>query len=62
MITNIYAHRQKTSGWQWQSFARDLRQRNWKSPHWLKQLRQRIWFKYEERCWCINALVAFILD
>ena len=51
MISEIYACRQDMTEWQWQSLTRDLRQRNWKSPHWLEQLRQRIWFKYEKRRW-----------
>ena len=51
MISKTYARRQDMTEWQWQSLTRDLRQRNWKSPHWLEQLRQRIWFKFEERRW-----------
>ena len=51
MISKTYARRQEMTEWQWQSLTRDLRQRNWKSPHWLEQLRQRIWFKFEERRW-----------
>ena len=51
MISKIYAPRCDMTEWQWKSLVRDLRQRNWKSPHWLEQLRQKIFFKYEKRRW-----------
>ena len=50
-ISVIYAPRCDMTEWQWQRLARDFSQRNWKSPHWLEQLRQKIWFKYEKRRW-----------
>ena len=49
MISKIYAPRCDMTEWQWQQLTRDFSQRNWKSPHWLAQLRQKVYFKYEKR-------------
>lgn len=51
MISKIYAPRCEMTEWQWQRLARDFSQRNWRSPHWLEQLRQKVYFKYEKRRW-----------
>ena len=51
MISKIYAPRCNMTEWQWQQLTRDFSQRNWKSPHWLEQLRQKVYFKYEKRRW-----------
>ncbi len=51
MISKIYALRCDMTEWQWERLTKDLKQRNWKSSHWLEQLRQKIFFKYEERRW-----------
>ena len=50
-ISVIYAPRCDMTEWQWRNLTRDLKQSNWKSPHWLEQLRQKIYFKYEEKRW-----------
>ena len=51
MISKIYALRRDMTEWQWQQFTRDFSQRKWKSSHWLEQLHQKIFFKYEEKRW-----------
>ena len=51
MISKIYAPRCDMTEWQWQQLTRDFSQRKWKSSHWLEQLRQKIFFKYEEKRW-----------
>lgn len=43
----------------WKSLVRDLRQRNWKSPHWLEQLRQKIFFSMRKGGGKANTLVTF---
>ena len=48
-ISVIYAPRRDMTEWQWKSLTKDFSQSNWKSPHWLEALRQKIWFKYEKR-------------
>lgn len=50
-ISVIYAPRGDMTEWQWKSLTKDFSQSNWKSPHWLEALRQKIWFKYEEKRW-----------
>ena len=51
MISKIYAPRCDMTEWQWEQLTRDFSQQNWKSPHWLEQLRQKVYFKYEKRRW-----------
>ena len=51
MISKIYAPRCDMTEWQWKSLTKDFSQSNWKSSHWLEQLRQKIYFKYEEKRW-----------
>ena len=51
IISKIYAPRSEMTDWQWQRLTRDFSQSNWKSPHWLEQLRQKIYFKYEKSRW-----------
>ena len=51
MISKIYAPRCDMTEWQWEQLTRDFSQPNWKSPHWLEQLRQKVYFKYEKRRW-----------
>ena len=51
MISKIYAPRRDMTEWQWQQLTRDFSQPNYKFPHWLDQLRQKVYFKYEKRRW-----------
>ena len=51
MISKIYAPRCNMTEWQWEQLTRDFSQQNWESPHWLEQLRQKVYFKYEKRLW-----------
>ena len=48
-IANQYAPRKAMTDDQWRALTAVLQQSDWDAGHWLRDLKQRIWCKYEDR-------------